>query len=161
MPDLINRRRKLRANSSLDTKAGVEALLREGKQQSRDEIVGDVMVKLAAPDADVRVICGEYSLSESTIRGIQNQLRRQLLPVKMQIRKVTNQHFVDKADTIVDMSLERMHEALPHAPAVRIPLPDAPYTITVRLKVLAHRGHLPERTCVFLLSGLRKPAPRS
>ena len=115
MSDLMNRRGKPRGNSSLDTKSGVSALLREGKQQSRDEIVGEVMVKLCAPDADVRAICAEYSLSESTIRGIQTQLGRQLLPVKMQIRKVTNQHFIDKAGTIVDMSLERMHEALPNA----------------------------------------------
>jgi len=28
-------------------------------------------------------------------------------------------------------------------------------------RAAAHRGHLPERTCVFLPSGLRKPAPRT
>lgn len=98
------------------SKTKAAALEREGRVDARDAALGEIMVKLASdPMADVEKIAREYGYSEAHIRGMLAELRRKVLPVKMAIRKVTNQVMTDKADTIIDMGLERLAEVLPFA----------------------------------------------
>lgn len=98
------------------TKKAVADLLRDGRTISKDEAAGEIAVMLESElDPNISDIARRSGMSQDFVRGVRDQLGKQGLLVKMEIRKITAKQMLAKAETIIDMSMEQIAHILPHA----------------------------------------------